>query len=163
MPKPDNFNDLAWIERPAKLFEAGEYPDKGITVTEEDLDKIIAGTPSANIKVEHMPTPFDGALGAIHSLYRKGKELLGTFRVPDYVWNLMEASGAKNSQRRHQDGQKGIGEVSLVRDPRVESAAVFKKRGLDRLLRGSDRAFLGRAFLRMTSRSRSERSHTARR
>ncbi len=31
------------IVRDAKLFEAGSYSDKGLEVTEDDLDAIVAG------------------------------------------------------------------------------------------------------------------------
>ena len=56
------------IEREAKLFEAGSYPDRGIEITEEDLDRIIANASEAPIRIEHTATPFDGALGVLKSV-----------------------------------------------------------------------------------------------
>ena len=48
-------------ERDAKLLEVGAYPDKGLTVTEADLDGIVSrfSADGAPIKVEHMDTPLD--------------------------------------------------------------------------------------------------------
>ena len=57
------------IEREAKLFEAGSYPDRGIEITEEDLDSIVANTHEAPVRIEHIDTPFDGAVGVLSGLY----------------------------------------------------------------------------------------------
>ena len=64
-----------FCEREAKLFEAGAYPDRDIAITEETLDEIIKNTSEAPLRIEHMPTVFDGVLGVVKSLYRRGGEL----------------------------------------------------------------------------------------
>ena len=38
-PKAANFSDDI-VEREAKLFEAGEYPDKDFSITEDELDNV---------------------------------------------------------------------------------------------------------------------------
>lgn len=113
------------IEREAKLFEAGSYPDKGVEITEEDLDVIAAGTSDAPVRIEHMSTPFDGALGVLKSAYRRGKELFGRLSFTRVAWEMIkEANARRLSVAIHKD-KSGIAEVSLVCEPRIADAAVF--------------------------------------
>jgi len=114
------------VERDALLFEAGEYPDKGITVTEEDLDQVIANTTAAvPIKIEHSDTPFDGALGTVGKLYRKGRQLWGRVAMAAEAWVLAEKANAKRLSVGLSLNPHALVEVSLVRFPRVEAARVF--------------------------------------
>lgn len=115
------------IEREAKLFEAGSYPDRGIEVSEEDLDRIIANTSEAPVRIEHSATPFDGALGVLKSVYRKGKELFGRLCFTEAAWELIKAANAKRLSVAILRDKSGIAEVSLVREPRVADAAVFSE------------------------------------
>lgn len=113
------------IEREAKLFEAGSYPDRGIEISEEDLDRIIEGTSEAPIRIEHTGTPFDGALGVLKSVYRKGKELFGKLSFTAAAWELVKSANAKRLSVAIRKDKSGIAEVSLVREPRIADAAVF--------------------------------------
>lgn len=115
------------IEREAKLFEAGNYPDRGIEVSEEDLDRIIANTSEAPVRIEHSATPFDGALGVLKSVYRKGKELFGRLSFTQAAWELIKSANAKRLSVAILKDKSGIAEVSLVREPRVADAAVFNE------------------------------------
>jgi len=113
------------IEREAKLFEAGSYPDRGVEVSEEDLDRIIANTSEAPVRIEHAATPFDGALGVLKSVYRKGKELFGRLCFTQAAWELIKAANARRLSVAILKDKSAIAEVSLVREPRVADAAVF--------------------------------------
>lgn len=115
------------IEREAKLFEAGSYPEHGIEITEEDLDRIIEGTSSAPIRIEHTSTPFDGALGVLKGLYRKGKELFGKLCFTRPAWELVKCANARRLSVAIRKDKTGIAEVSLVREPRIADAAVFSE------------------------------------
>jgi hypothetical protein len=70
----------SWIDRRAKLFEAGEYPDKGLTVTEEQLS-LLASSFSAPVPVlvEHGESPLE--LGHLCQVEALGPELFGTIRL----------------------------------------------------------------------------------
>ena len=59
-------------ERDAKLLEVGAYPDKGLTVTEADLDGIVSrfSADGAPVKVEHMDMPLD-PLGRVQRILRR--------------------------------------------------------------------------------------------
>ena len=113
------------IEREAKLFEAGSYPDRGIEITEEDLDRIAASTSEAPVRVEHTDTPFDGALGVLKSVYRKGKELFGKLCFTEAAWELIKLADARRLSVALKKDKSGIAEVSLVRQPRIADATVF--------------------------------------
>ncbi len=116
------------VEREAKLFEAGDYPDKGLTVTVQDLDRLIANHASTDpipIKVEHTDTPFDGALGVVKSLYRRGKELFGRLVFTDAAWALIKDLPARALSVGILTDKSALQEVSLVNDPRVADARVF--------------------------------------
>jgi hypothetical protein len=113
------------IEREAKLFQAGAYPDRGIEITEEDLDLLIEGTHDAPVRIEHTSTPFDGALGVLKSVYRKGKELFGKLCFTSAAWDLIKEANAKRLSVAIKKDKSGIAEVSLVREPRIADAAVF--------------------------------------
>jgi hypothetical protein len=113
------------IEREAKLFEAGSYPDRGVEITEEDLDLMAANTADAPVRIEHTATPFDGALGVLKAVYRKGKELFGRLCFTSAAWELIKSANAKRLSVAIRKDKSAIAEVSLVREPRVADAAVF--------------------------------------
>jgi len=113
------------VERDAKLFEAGDYPDKKLTVTEDDLDTIIGNFAEIPVKIEHIDTPFDGALGIVKAIWRKGKELFGRLVFSPEAWALAEKAGAKKLSVAISKDKTHLAEVSLTTSPRVASAAVF--------------------------------------
>lgn len=118
------------IEREAKLIEAGSYPDRGIDITEDDLDRIAEGTSEAPVRIEHMATPFDGALGVLKGVYRRGKELFGRLQFTRAAWELITRADARRLSVAVRKDKSGIAEVSLVREPRIADAAVFASSGV---------------------------------
>lgn len=116
---------IEMIEREAKLFEAGSYPDRGVEITEEDLDLMAANTADAPVRIEHTATPFDGALGVLKAVYRKGRELFGRLCFTSAAWELIKAANARRLSVAIRKDKSAIAEVSLVREPRVADAAVF--------------------------------------
>lgn len=116
------------IEREAKLFEAGEYADKNMTVTEANLDTVVSNFQEAPVKIEHRDSPLDGALGSLKSVSRKGKELFGKIAFTREAWTLIDKAGARKLSVSLKRDFSGIPEVSLVKNPRVSGAAVFDDR-----------------------------------
>ena len=119
------------IERDAKLFEAGEYPDRGIEITEEDLDRFAGNTADVPVRIEHTATPFDGAIGFLKSVYRRGRELFGKLAFNREAWELIRAANAKRLSVAIRKDKSAIAEVSLVREPRIADAAVFSAEEVD--------------------------------
>lgn len=115
------------VERRCLLFEAGDYPDKGVTVTEADLQMIARNSAGEiPVRVEHLASsPFDGLLGVVTGLQAKGKELWGVLRQSADVWNLLKKAGAQALSVGLDVANKRIVETSLVCRPRVANAQVF--------------------------------------
>jgi len=113
-----------WIERRAKLFEAGEYPDKGVTVTHSDLSLLASSFASAvPIWIEHAASPLE--LGYLTAVAADGNDLYGTLAFSPEAHALIERSGARSLSVGLAPDLSAIREVSLVRQPRVASAQIF--------------------------------------
>jgi hypothetical protein len=116
---------------PCQLFQAGPYPDKGVTITEADLDDLIhrfnTGGRQVPIRVEHIETPLD-PLGHVVALHREGALLFGTLAFPVGLYShIHERKADKVSVGLHViEDEHGRGyllhECSLVFAPRVAGA-----------------------------------------
>ena len=116
---------LKWVERRAKLFEAGDYPDKGVTVSETDLRMLATqfGEP-VPVLIEHAKSPLE--LGFLTDVSAEGNELFGTISLSEEANALVERSGARSLSLGLSKDLGQIVEVSLVRRPRVATARLFK-------------------------------------
>jgi len=119
------------VHIPAQLFRADAYPDKGVTITPEDLDGICkrfsaSGQP-VPIRLEHIETPLD-PLGHVVALHREGDLLFGTLAFPVGLYShIQERRADKVSLGLHVvEDENGKGyqmkECSLVFTPRVQGA-----------------------------------------
>ena len=113
-----------WVERRAKLFEAGEYPDKGIAVSDDDLAALVAGfSAPVPVLIEHADSPLE--LGFLTAVERTGRELHGTVTLSQEADALVRRSGARGLSLGLSPDLRTIREVSLVRRPRVAGAGFF--------------------------------------
>jgi hypothetical protein len=113
-----------WIERRAKLFEAGDYPDKGVTVTPEHLRALASGfSRPVPLLIEHAESPLE--MGCLKEVSCEGHELFGTVALTPEADSLVERSGARSLSLGLAPDLSSIREVSLVRNPRVQSARLF--------------------------------------
>lgn len=113
-----------WVERRAKLFEAGAYPDKGVSISEEQLIGLADGFDlPVPVLIEHAASPLE--LGYLTSVEAIGRELFGVISLTPEANALVERSGAKALSIGLSPELDAIREVSLVRKPRVESAQLF--------------------------------------
>lgn len=82
------------VEREAKLFEAGAYPDKGLEVSEEQLqslvERFVAPVP---VVVEHLPHGWQ--IGVLKQLWRRGKELFGRLGILPEAEALLKRLGIR--------------------------------------------------------------------
>ena len=116
-----------FMERDCLLFEAGEYADKGVTISEADLEAIARNSPDeVPVKIEHLAeSPFDGALGVVTKLRAAGSQLWGVLRQPLEAWRLAQRAGARSlSVGLDMEGMR-LAETSFVCHPRVANAQVF--------------------------------------
>lgn len=114
------------IERVAKLFEAGDYPDKGVSFGEADIQALVDSFESeVPVKIQHTDTAFDGMLGAVRSVWRRGKELMGRVAFAPDTWSLIDRCGARRLSVGLSYDPLALREVSIVDNPRVATAQVF--------------------------------------
>lgn len=114
-----------WIARRAKLFECGEYPDKGVTVTPEILAQLEANfREPVPVLIEHATSPLE--LGFLTQVHVDGADLLGVVQLSPEANALIEASGAKSLSLGLSKDLTSIREVSLVQNPRVADAQLFQ-------------------------------------
>jgi hypothetical protein len=118
---------------PAVLFEAGTYPDRGLTVTEEHLDGVVArfnaGGGSVEVRVEHQRSPLD-PLGHVVGLRREGKQLRGMLVFSEGIYQHIKdrrAGKVSVAFHKHEDAASPLElvETSLVLEPRVASAQML--------------------------------------
>ena len=64
------------VRRVAKLFEAGDYPDKGISVGPDELNRMVKSFRGpVPVQMEHTPGPV--CFGWLVEVWRRGRSLLG--------------------------------------------------------------------------------------
>lgn len=106
-----------------KVFEAGDYPDKGVGFTEGDLDEAVKDFAPVENDLEHESTVLDGQLGGLQKVWRVGRELFGEVAVPKWLDKLMGDGPLKVSLAF--DRNKRIVGNAIVLRPRIADAAVF--------------------------------------
>jgi len=129
LPEPPEY-----IERDARLFRAGDYPDKGFSRTPDDLDAIIAATQAGDrvpLIVEHLPDHVE--LGEVlpETLRRAGDWILGRVRLPLVVFNGLKTKGLSVRINRLSNR---ISDLSLTPTPRVVGAALMSRESDDHIV-----------------------------
>ena len=91
------------VRQDALLFRAGDYPDKGVTITAGDLHAMVArfygaGGATCPVIQEHTPAPLD-PLGQVVRLWVEGEELWGTLCFSAGVYaHIRERAGGRRAQ-----------------------------------------------------------------
>jgi hypothetical protein len=121
-----------WVDRNCLLLEAGEYPDKGLNLTMQDMVRIAQESENEiPVKVQHLKeSPFDSALGTVGQLYERGGQLWGRLRMPREAWEFVRLAGAKGLSVALDPERMRVDEVSFVTCPRVKAAQVFGEKGV---------------------------------
>lgn len=111
-------------DRKAKLFEVGEYNDKNLHVTRANL-KTLETTFDfpVPILVEHIETPM--RLGYLTDVKAVGTELFGVLSLTPKGDELVEKTGARSLSVSVDKNLNRIFEVSIVANPRIQSAKLF--------------------------------------
>lgn len=113
-----------WIPRRAKLFEAGDYPDKGVSVRTSDLQRLVDGfTGPVPVLLEHAASPLE--LGYLTHVDVSDTELFGNLSFSPEAHALIERSGARSLSLGLSTDLDAILEVSLVQQPRIPDARLF--------------------------------------
>lgn len=116
-------------ERDARLLIAGAFPDKGLAISPDDLDGIVARFPAADgvpVKIEHADSPLD-PLGLVKSVWRDGAALMGRLAFPPDLSGFLQRRGIAKLSVGLERSPLTLAEVSLVLRPRVASAALLSE------------------------------------
>jgi hypothetical protein len=114
-----------WVRRRAKLFEVGDYPDKGVTADQNTLKTLEQNFDlPVPVLIEHAASPL--RLGYLTRVEAKGNDLMGDITLSDEADRLIESSGARSLSLGLSHEMDRILEVSLVQEPRVEGARLFR-------------------------------------
>jgi hypothetical protein len=113
-----------YVEREAMLFEAGDYPDKGVSVSEQHLEKLAqAPVDDVPILVEHADSVIK--LGKVKEIFRRGKQLWGKLQLLPEANALIEKLGVRGVSIRVPRSFDRLIEVSVTGSPRVPNARIF--------------------------------------
>ncbi|MDQ2985701.1 MAG: hypothetical protein M3R13_03130 [Armatimonadota bacterium] len=113
-----------WVDRKAKLFEVGEYSDKGLRVEAGDLHRLAASLQAPiPVWIEHVESPLE--MGYLTDIQAAGNELFGILSLTPEADRILETSGAKSLSLSVSKNLDEIFEVSIVGHPRIESARLF--------------------------------------
>lgn len=110
-----------FVVRTGKVFEVGEYPDKGFSLTEAEADAAIAAFSPVDNDIEHAPSVFDGKLGKLSRVWRDGKDIIGNVVIPMAVNALLGDDPLKVSLAWDRS-KKTITGNALVLRPRIADA-----------------------------------------
>ena len=112
-------------ERDAVLLECCDLPDKGLTLSEGDLDGIVSRFAApVPLMLEHIETPL-GPLGTVQRIWRDGRRLLGRVTFAPDVAGLVRARGCKSLSCGLARAPLALAELSLVLKPRVAAAVLL--------------------------------------
>ncbi|GAB4458854.1 MAG: hypothetical protein OHK0029_20630 [Armatimonadaceae bacterium] len=134
------------VQRPILLFRAGNYPDKGVSVTPVQLHQIVERFQHGRlqgqripVKVEHRDSPLD-PLGEVVALYVQGEELFAMVEFSAGIHAHIEARGVRSFSaaflRDRTDEGEGftLKEASLVTHPRIADAGFLEEAGVEQRL-----------------------------
>ncbi|RYG38226.1 hypothetical protein EON81_04215 [bacterium] len=116
------------VKYSGKIFELGDYPDKGISVDAAAADAAALSFSPVNINSEHGKSLFDGKLGRLNGFQREGNDIIGEVEVPravfDLVGNELKVSCEWDIPTKRLTG------IALSHNPRITDAtltAAFSK------------------------------------
>jgi regulator of replication initiation timing len=112
-----------YVEREALVFEAGEYPDKGITVTERDIERLASASGEVPVYVEHAESPI--RLGVVKQFIARGKQLWARIRLHREADALLQKLGVSGLSVAVPRTLEKVLEVSVTGFPRIASARLF--------------------------------------
>lgn len=112
-------------ERDAILLECCDLPDKQLVLTEADLDGIVSRfNGDVPIKLQHVDSPLD-PFGAVTSVRRVGKQILGRIAFPPTIAALVRDRGAGALSCGLTRAPYTLAEVSLVVKGRLAAATLL--------------------------------------
>jgi hypothetical protein len=113
-----------YVLRTGKIFEAGEYADKGFAITPEELAAAAREFRAVPNNIEHGPCVLDGKLGELRAVEARGRDLFGTVAIPEWLHETVGDKPLKVSLEWIRKTKRIAGNA-LVLNPRVPDAALM--------------------------------------
>lgn len=117
-----------YVIRTGKVFELGDYPDKDFSLDEEEADTVTVPefSPVYN-DFEHRETlpSKKKALGQLVSVFRRGKDLIGSVRIPVWLNNMLDPGEALQVSLEFDRESKRIIGNAITLNPRIPDAALM--------------------------------------
>jgi hypothetical protein len=115
------------VWRIGKIFELGDYPDKGFSLSEAEADRAIAQFTPVAADLEHKDTILSGKLGTMRRIWRDGRAVFGAAEVPEWLDTLFKSGERepKVSCAWERTGSKLLKGWGWVLDPHINEAALF--------------------------------------
>lgn len=115
---------MGWVAREAKLLEAGIYPERGLAITTEEIERLVARFDApVPLFVEHRPSPVQ--LGWLVAVWRRGTELFGRLLLLPEADALLQRLRVRGLSLGLSRDLSRIVEVSVTGSPRVPDARLF--------------------------------------
>lgn len=120
------YTEDGYVIRKGKIFQAGEYPDKKLSISPEELLAASSDFRPAPLNLEHIVTPFDGKLGTLNtiSVSKDGTELFGEIKLRKCVDEALGDDPLKVSCEWSR-AEKKITGLALTTRPRVKDAVLM--------------------------------------
>jgi hypothetical protein len=115
--------DGEFVTRSGKIFEAGSYPDKDFSISEDELDQAVAVFSPVPNDLEHSETILSGELGDLSAVRREGTSLFGDVRIPRWLNKVIGDTPLKVSVAFDRISKRIAGNA-LVINPRIPDAQV---------------------------------------
>lgn len=112
------------VVRKGKIFEAAVYEDKGMEISEAELDEMVSAFTPVPVNVEHAQSPFDGKLGFLTAIWRVGRDLFGSVAIPEWLEKPFRGEPLKTSVEISR-ADKRITGIAICNNPRVTDAAIM--------------------------------------
>lgn len=115
-----------YVLRSGKVFECGDYPDKGFSLSADEARAAVAAFVPCDNDIEHRQSILDKKLGQLRSVEMgaDGKSLLGVVAIPRWLHEAIGDAPLKTSLAFDRT-TKRIAKNGLVLTPRVTDAALF--------------------------------------
>lgn len=106
------------------IFKAGEYPDKGITISAADIARLASTSSTIPISIGHpsVDSPIDGMMGVVTDIEARGEELWGTPKPAKWLDELLPDEVGISVWLTW--SPQRLVDASIVSSPRVDGASL---------------------------------------
>lgn len=119
------------VFKKGKIFQCGDYPDKGVSVSVEELRAGNESFAPVPLNIEHWHSVLDGRLGELIAVeFADDGSVFGLISIPKALDDLLEGEQLPVSIEIKHDTLAIVG-LAFAKFPRVPDAAVFAAFGVE--------------------------------